>query len=249
MKVFTVFFIAHLLGDFYLQPQCLALKKSRSLGWALIHSLIYAAVMMLSVLLLGAGAIIPAAAVSGAHLVIDCLKTLIIKPQSRASTERVIFCADQALHMAVLIAASVWASVRFPTSTPAYLRALGSITDMEPYRLLGYAALVLAVMKPGNIFIRFMLLEGRPADDDGDEELERRIRTGRAIGSLERLLVCALLALGQYGSIALVFTAKSIARFKQLEDRGFAEYYVFGTLLSAVTAVGAFVLLSLVGTL
>jgi hypothetical protein len=29
-----------------------------------------------------------------------------------------------------------------------------------------------------------------------------------------------------------VFAAKSMARFKQLEDRHFAEYYLIGTLLS-----------------
>lgn len=249
MKVFTVFFLAHLIGDFYLQPQGLARNKSRSLLWTLLHSLIYAAVCMLSALLLGAEAIVPAAVLSAAHLVIDCVKKLAFKPDLRAKTERALFCADQALHVASIAAVSIWASACFQIKTPEYLRAFGGIVGMEPYRLLAYAALALAVMKPGNIFIRFMLLEGRPEEDEEAEELENRIRTGRMIGSLERLLVSALLALGQYGSIAIVFTAKSIARFKQLENRGFAEYYIYGTLLSAVTAVGAFLLLRFFGTL
>lgn len=41
-----------------------------------------------------------------------------------------------------------------------------------------------------------------------------------------------MLLLGQYSAVALVFTAKSIVRFKDFEDRSFAEYYLYGTLLS-----------------
>ena len=40
-----------------------------------------------------------------------------------------------------------------------------------------------------------------------------------------------------YGSIALVLTAKSLARFKQLENKEFAEKYLVGTLISLVIAL------------
>ena len=35
-----------------------------------------------------------------------------------------------------------------------------------------------------------------------------------------------------------MIAAKTIARFKQLDDRGFAEYYLLGTLASVAVAVG-----------
>ena len=38
-------------------------------------------------------------------------------------------------------------------------------------------------------------------------------------------------------AIGLVVTAKTIARFRQLEDRQFAEYYLLGTLASIATAI------------
>lgn len=60
---------------------------------------------------------------------------------------------------------------------------------------------------------------------------------GAIIGVLERMLVLTLVLLGQYAAIALVFTAKSIARFEELKDRGFAEYYLIGTLSSILFAM------------
>ncbi|GGP10842.1 DUF3307 domain-containing protein [Oceanobacillus neutriphilus] len=55
---------------------------------------------------------------------------------------------------------------------------------------------------------------------------------GKLIGYLERLLVIVLTAVGAYPSIAFIIAAKSIARFKQLDDRNWAEYFLLGTLSS-----------------
>lgn len=55
---------------------------------------------------------------------------------------------------------------------------------------------------------------------------------GRLIGYIERLLVILLTAIGAYPSIAFIIAAKSIARFKQLDDRNWAEYFLLGTLSS-----------------
>ena len=37
-------------------------------------------------------------------------------------------------------------------------------------------------------------------------------------------------------AVGFVIAAKTIARFKQLDDRGFAEYYLLGTLASVSVA-------------
>ncbi len=63
------------------------------------------------------------------------------------------------------------------------------------------------------------------------------VARGRAIGVLERALTLTFVLLGQYGAAGLVVAAKSLARFKPLEDREFAEYFLVGTLASLMLAV------------
>lgn len=63
------------------------------------------------------------------------------------------------------------------------------------------------------------------------------VARGRAIGVLERGLALSLILLGQYGAVGLVLAAKSVARFKQMEDREFAEYFLVGTLASLLLAL------------
>ena len=51
MKEYTLLMLAHMLGDYYFQPQCLAKLKSRNTLYVLIHAGIYAAVMFSTLLL------------------------------------------------------------------------------------------------------------------------------------------------------------------------------------------------------
>lgn len=60
---------------------------------------------------------------------------------------------------------------------------------------------------------------------------------GVTIGYFERLLVIVLMASGAYSGIAFIAAAKSIARFKQMDDRDFAEYFLLGTLASMFIGV------------
>lgn len=43
--------------------------------------------------------------------------------------------------------------------------------------------------------------------------------------------------LGQYGALGLLIAAKVVARFRALEDRDFAEYFLIGTLASLLHAL------------
>lgn len=63
------------------------------------------------------------------------------------------------------------------------------------------------------------------------------VARGRAIGVLERAMGLTLVLIGQYGALGLVVAAKSLARFKALEDREFAEYFLVGTLASLLLAL------------
>lgn len=81
----------------------------------------------------------------------------------------------------------------------------------------------------GGILVRGFLNSLGPFDKI-DEGLRN---AGRRIGQLERFLVTTLTVLDQFSAIAFVFAAKSIARFKKIEDEPiFAEYYLVGTLAS-----------------
>jgi hypothetical protein len=62
-------------------------------------------------------------------------------------------------------------------------------------------------------------------------------RIGATIGVLERLLVVAFVLTRAEAAIGLVVAAKTLARFRQLDDRRFAEYYLLGTLASVSVAL------------
>jgi uncharacterized protein DUF3307 len=62
-------------------------------------------------------------------------------------------------------------------------------------------------------------------------------RVGATIGVLERILVVVFVLAGTDVAIGFVVAAKTLARFRQLDDREFAEYYLLGTLGSVAVAI------------
>jgi hypothetical protein len=78
--------------------------------------------------------------------------------------------------------------------------------------------------------------EPRPATAEGHAS---PARIGATIGILERLLIVTFVLTGSTAAIGFVVAAKTLARFKQLDDRDFAEYYLLGTLASVSVALGS----------
>ncbi|NQU10634.1 hypothetical protein HQ590_07590 [bacterium] len=64
------------------------------------------------------------------------------------------------------------------------------------------------------------------------------LRVADGGGVLERLLVFFLVLGGQFTALGFVIAAKGIARFRELEQREFAEYFLIGTMLSLIIAGG-----------
>lgn len=60
---------------------------------------------------------------------------------------------------------------------------------------------------------------------------------GKYIGILERILIIIFIVANQFTGLALLVAMKTIARFKQFEDKNFAEYYLIGTLLSLIIGI------------
>ncbi|NOX37319.1 MAG: hypothetical protein GXO78_07265 [Calditrichaeota bacterium] len=87
----------------------------------------------------------------------------------------------------------------------------------------------------GTAFVRAVLA---PFSSDrsgaiSGEELQR----GKVIGNLERLLIYLLIQMNMLGLITLTVGLKAVARFKKLEEKDFAEYFLIGTLSSLLFAV------------
>ena len=75
------------------------------------------------------------------------------------------------------------------------------------------------------------------SEKDCDEGIKRKPSLSVAVGYLERALVYILVINGSIEAIGWLFAAKSIARFKELENRAFTEYYLIGTLASILWAI------------
>ena len=104
--------------------------------------------------------------------------------------------------------------------------------------LLGVYIIVLG---GGAVFVSLILKILRILQTDKDkipQNIAKGLRgAGIFVGILERAIILTLSLLNQFGAISFVFLAKSMARFKQLEQRDFAEYYLIGTLTSFFIAL------------
>lgn len=145
---------------------------------------------------------------------------------------------------------------------PAVLGALGEMTNYSTLfgMLVGQNSQhggvvlvgVLLVTNEVNILIRFLFERfklvpnlGKPAEKNLVRVVnQREYNAGRVIGILERIFVYYFVLNGQLTAIGFILAAKSFARFKDLDQREFAEYVLIGTLLSALLAmlVGGIVL-------
>ncbi len=230
----------HVLGDFVFQTGAMVRRKREHLAWVWVHTAVLAAVQLVVLLpLLSEAGIAIVIGVALTHGLIDTLKIVLDRRRHRPLG---YFVLDQALHLAVLAGAwrlwlaAVWSgappAAPFLYLPPAWVPPLttaGAVVAAYAFNVNGAAGLVEALLR------RFHL--AREAAGDATRRESARYRAmGRTIGILERVLVLTLVLAGQWGALGLVMAAKSIARFRDLERRSFAEYYLIGTLASVLIA-------------
>ena len=106
-----------------------------------------------------------------------------------------------------------------------------------PTYILKWLLLALIITKPANV--TFKILFGQYQNYSEEKGNDPTVPgAGAMIGNLERILSAIFLSLNALSSIGLIYTAKSIARFKRIEEnQGFAEYYLIGTLFSILFVV------------
>lgn len=79
-----------------------------------------------------------------------------------------------------------------------------------------------------------------PSTATDDVQLDvTEINRGRLIGNLERLVLTLVVAVGSYAALAFLVAAKGLIRSEDLERRDFAEYFLIGSLSSALVALCA----------
>lgn len=166
-------------------------------------------------------------------------------PGDRAWTPvpAVLFMADQAAHFVVLIVAASVILLGQPMlaawrdGVHAIAGHLLPVTHQEAGLVVIVILLDLAIINiRGGVFLVGTLLAPRGFSGGSEPGPER---VGATIGVLERLIVCVLVLTGQAAAIGFVIAAKTLARFRQLDDRHFAEYYLVGTLASVTLALAS----------
>lgn len=216
--------IAHLLGDFFLQPQkWVKHKEKRKLMslWLYVHAAVHLALMFLFVwdlayteLILGIGLV---------HLVIDGFKLIF----QRKKTKRLYFFIDQLLHVASIIG----------LTAVLFINNFDFSVIINP-KLLLLILCVAFLTKPTSIIMKTIFSKWNISKLTQDNESLKD--AGKYIGILERLLVFIFIVVGHWEAVGFLITAKSVFRFGDLtasKERKLTEYILIGTLISFGIAI------------
>lgn len=241
MNLFLLAIIAHLAGDFLFQsPETIVAKQAGSL-WAFIrHALLIAFCTLLATHFYGLGpALLYAGLIGLSHLAVDGGKEVLAEGRS-GGIKLLLFLTDQALHLLLLL----FFTLLFPSAEPnpevmAFyqrffpLRAIPVFSGLPRLPQLNWQAVLwgiafyLAAIFGGAVLTTRILewLTGHPTEGHSQ-------RLGRAIGIIERLILMTLVIVDTVSAMGFVLAAKSLARYQELNNREFAEYYLVGTLTS-----------------
>lgn len=223
MILFTKLFLAHLIGDFVLQPAQWVIHKETwkiKSKYLYIHSVVHFITTM--VLLWNLAYWKWALIIAVSHYMIDLAK---IYANPLFKKKAIAFFTDQALHFIVLYACAYYSNfVEHTLSLFAHL-------DWS------FVTAVVFVSFPASIVMSKLL---QPMSDQIEFDHKSLPNAGKYIGILERLFVLTFIILGKWEAIGLLITAKSVFRFNDLKEsnnRKLTEYILIGTFLSFGIAI------------
>ena len=217
MIVFVKLLLAHLIGDFLLQPISWVKdkedKKHKSI-YLYLHIFLH---FILAWILIGEQEFgFYALGLAVLQGLIDFLKL----HYQTSKTKRNWFSIDQILHLIVLIVITL-----LYTKTHLEFKNLGN----QFWIIL--TALIL-LTNPTSIIIKNIISIWTPENKNKDKSLQN---AGNYIGIIERLFIFSFILTGHFEAIGFLLAAKSIFRFgdlKEAKDRKLTEYVLIGTLLS-----------------
>lgn len=214
--------LAHLLGDFLLQPTAWVMhkEKKKAKSPALYLHLLVHGVLILT--LLGFGFWILAIVLTILHGLVDLTKLYFQK----SATKTAWFFIDQLAHFISIL--GIW-----------WLFFRPEISLEWSPSIWIYATALLLITQVAGIAIQIGL-SNWSKDLDLSQESSLK-NAGKYIGILERLFVFAFVILGKWEAIGFLLAAKSVFRFGDLrkaKDRKLTEYILIGTLLSFGISIG-----------
>lgn len=224
--IFTPLILAHLLGDFLLQPTSWVAdkerKKERSI-YLYFHILIH--IVLVLILLWDLQLWWIAAIIGVTHFFIDLAKLRLQTPKNK----RTWFFADQLLHILVIVLLSVFYYPYFKWE------------DFFNHENLKLISAVVFLTVPSSIIIKTLISIWTPVTVDHSKvRTESLVNAGKYIGILERLLVFVFIIVNHWEGVGFMIAAKSVFRFSDLAEakqRKLTEYVLIGTLLSFGIAV------------
>ncbi len=177
------------------------------------------------------------AVLSAVHTLFDAMRIHLMGEWGKSLSA---FFLDQGLHVATILALFValrgWGAHRhivisYPAVWMTPLRVTAVIVGGYVLNMRGGSMVVRKLLQKFPKVVR--QLESDDVDVAG---------TGRTIGILERFLIFTLVLFGQWAALGFVVAAKSIARFRELENQTISDYYLIGTLASILVALATGIL-------
>lgn len=237
LSIFFLLLIAHVLGDFYLQPAKMVEGKQSRIGALLLHAAIYMGVTLLCTAgYLAVSLALYLLGLSVFHLIVDWVF------RQKDFTRLLI---DQSLHIAAIALVSLLCTGISGNVLHRWILDLGGFPAMAwswvmTPRRLAIVFFVLFNLKPANILIVKLLrqcgLNNTPAAKN----------SGAVIGNLERILTFILILCGEYLAGTLVVALKSIGRIKKLDDKEFSDKFIIGSLFSLMIPVLSVIIINVI---
>lgn len=170
----------------------------------------------------------------------------------RAGSQQVVPLAVFTAALTLLIVLSGWAAeVNGIVARWSSWVAL-PLGDVTPTRLLMIVGVVLMQFATGNQLVRLVLGSVGAVRPAGEPQPSDRLKGGRLLGPMERLLILSLGVGGQVGAASAVVAAKGIIRFPELNaQKGrngevgideVTEYFLVGSFASWLLALGGMAL-------
>lgn len=232
MSLFIKLFLAHILGDFFLQPSKWVEKKRQQKlrsPYLYMHVILVAGLSWLLLFQLQYWWI--ALTIFITHSLIDWAK--IEWDVRQPGTKAWSFIIDQLAHIIVI---SICALVVYTVQNNDLQVLWSKVWNATTLKiLLAY----LLVTRPFG-FLVGMLTQHWREEIAEQQDKDSLAKAGSWIGMLERVLVLTFVLLGQYSAIGFLVAAKSILRVSdKIEEnpRKQTEYVLIGTLISFTIAL------------
>ncbi|QTY26546.1 DUF3307 domain-containing protein [Flavobacterium sp. CS20] len=225
MLAFTLkLLIAHIIGDFVLQPNTWISEKKRKKHKSkyLYYHILVHTIALLLLLKLDFSLWPYILMILLSHFVIDLAKLYL----QNSKNERRLFFIDQGLHLSVI---GLVVDLNFPFS-------IGFDNIFSGNFLLTLLS-ILMLTSVTSVVIKTLMSKWQLDEDQPKSALKN---AGAFIGILERLFIFLFIVLGHWSAIGFLITAKSVFRFGDLsraKDRKLTEYILIGTLLSFLIAI------------